>query len=54
MITPWHWARASHGVALANARAAATEQSRRRVERDEVDLYLADRHDRGSAAPRPA
>ena len=26
--------------AVANARAAATELSRRRVERDEIDLYL--------------
>ena len=29
--------------AIANARAAATELSRRRVEREEVELYLADR-----------
>ena len=32
--------------ALANARAAATELSRRRVEREEVELYLAARKER--------
>jgi len=32
--------------ALANARAAATELSRARVERDEVELYLAARTER--------
>lgn len=32
--------------ALANARAAATELSRRRVEREEVELFLAARSER--------
>jgi hypothetical protein len=32
--------------ALANARSAATELSRRRVEREEVDLFLAARSER--------
>ena len=32
--------------ALANARTAATELSRRRVEREEVELYLAARAER--------
>jgi hypothetical protein len=35
--------RQSQGRALANARSAATELSRRRVEREEVELFLADR-----------
>ncbi|MGZ4436645.1 MAG: hypothetical protein ACXVWW_08550 [Nocardioides sp.] len=34
--------------ALANARVAATELSRRRVEREEVELFLARRHERES------
>ena len=41
MWKPWQWAHGSHEAALANAREAATELSRRRVERDEVELYLA-------------
>jgi hypothetical protein len=35
------WAVASNERAVANARAAATECSRRRVERAEVEQYLA-------------
>ena len=42
---PWEWATASHAAALANARAATTELSRLRVEREDVDLFLADRSD---------
>jgi hypothetical protein len=33
--------RSSHEVAVANARAACTEASRRRVERAEVEAFLA-------------
>lgn len=35
------WATASNERAVANARAASTACSRRRVERDEVTLFLA-------------
>ena len=38
----WRWAVASNERAVANARAAATECSRLRVERAEVDQFLAD------------
>jgi hypothetical protein len=38
--------RSSHERALANAREAATELSRQRVEREAVDLFLADHGDR--------
>jgi len=37
----WRWAVASNERAVANARAAATECSRRRVERAEVERFLA-------------
>jgi hypothetical protein len=46
---PWGWATASQGAALANARAAATELSRLRVEREDVELFLADRAARATA-----
>jgi len=36
----WQWAVASNETAVANARAAATECSRRRLERAEVDAFL--------------
>ena len=42
---PWGWAAASHTTALGNARAAATELSRLRVEREDVELFLAGRSD---------
>jgi hypothetical protein len=52
MWKPWAVARRvgahSHEGALANARAAATELSRLRVERAEIELYVAQR-----AARRP-
>jgi hypothetical protein len=54
MFTPWRWGRFSNAVAVANARAAATELSRRRVEHDEVELYLDARAGRRRADPRPA
>jgi hypothetical protein len=37
------WARRAHERAIANARAASTEASRRRVETAEVEAYLASR-----------
>jgi len=37
----WQWAAASNEQAVANARTAATECSRRRLERAEVELFLA-------------
>ena len=44
MWKPWDWVQGwadrSHVGALANARAAATELGRRRVERAEVELFL--------------
>jgi hypothetical protein len=43
MWKPWQWGHGSHEAALTNAREAATELSRRRVERDDVELYLAQR-----------
>jgi hypothetical protein len=52
---PWEWGRDSHERAVANARAATTELSRRRVEREDVELYLTDRAARrAAAAPQPA
>jgi len=39
--TVWRWAVASNERAVANARAAATECSRLRVERAEVEQFLA-------------
>lgn len=41
MWKPWEWASASQAAALANARSASTALSRQRVERDDVELYLA-------------
>jgi hypothetical protein len=38
----WRWAVASNDRAVANARAAATECSRLRVERAEVEQFLED------------
>jgi len=54
MWKPWQWAHGSHEAALANAREAATELSRRRIERDAVELYLAERHPVARSAPRHA
>jgi hypothetical protein len=54
MFTPWRWGHTSNAVAVANARTAATELSRRRVERDEVELYLAVRSGRRRATARRA
>jgi len=38
----WRWAAASNERAVANARAAATQCSRRRVERAEVEQFLVE------------
>jgi hypothetical protein len=54
MWKPWRWAHGSHVAALDNARAAATELSRQRVERDEVELYLAQRSAVTELSPRHA
>ena len=43
MWKPWKLATRSHERAVANARAASTELNRRRVERVEVELYVAQR-----------
>ena len=55
MWKPWELAGRSNERAVANARAAATELSRLRVERAEIELYVARRaaeHQR--VADRPA
>jgi len=39
---PWHWASASNARAVENARRASVACSQLRVERAEVELYLAD------------
>lgn len=41
MWKPWEWASASQAASLANARSASTELSRLRVEREDVELFLA-------------
>ena len=48
----WRFGARSNEQALVNARAATTALSRRRVERDEVELYLRDRY--ADRRPRPA
>ena len=42
MWKPWEWASASQAAALANARTASTELSRRRLEREDVEHFLAE------------
>jgi hypothetical protein len=62
MWKPWQqasgWGHASNERAIGNARSAATLLSHRRVERDEVELFLLDRATQRvplpGAAPRPA
>jgi len=41
MFNPFTWAVHSNEAALCNARRAATALSRARVEREEIELYLA-------------
>ncbi len=50
MLRFWSWVRASNARAVANARAAATELSRCRVERDEVEIFLAEVRTRRAAS----
>jgi hypothetical protein len=45
----WQWSRASNEAALGNARTAAVELSRHRVERLEVEIFLGE-HRRGGRA----
>ncbi len=54
MWTPWQLGRASNARALANARAAATELSRLRVERNEIELYVEQRAAERTVADQPA
>jgi hypothetical protein len=52
MYKPWSWGLASNARAVANARTAATELSRARIERDDVDLFLTELHLARTALPR--
>jgi hypothetical protein len=54
MVRFWRWGRASNERAVGNARAAATELSRRRIERDDVAIFLAGLEERRTADPRTA
>lgn len=54
MVRFWLWGRTSNERALGNARAAATELSRQRVERDDVAIFLAELAERRTADPRTA
>ena len=54
MFKPWQWSRTSNQRAVDNARAAATELSRLRVEREDVEHFLARVAERRTAAVRPA
>jgi hypothetical protein len=54
MWKPWEWGIASNQRAIVNARAGTTECSRRRLERAEVELYLASRYPEPAPSTRPA
>jgi hypothetical protein len=54
MWKPWQWADASNQRAIANARAGATECSQRRLERAEVELFLAARYPEPEPSSHPA
>ena len=54
MFKPWEWSRTSNERAVANARAATTELSRLRVEREDVELFLVESLARRAAAQQPA
>jgi hypothetical protein len=54
MWNPWQWASASNERAIANARAGTTECSQRRLERAEVEQYLADRYPQPAPTSHPA
>jgi hypothetical protein len=55
---PWvwgvEWSRARHAAAVENARVAAVECSRARVERAEVELYVAELLATRQHATRPS
>jgi hypothetical protein len=54
MWIPWHWASASNERAIANAMLGTTECSRRRLERAEVELFLATRYPEPAPSSHPA
>lgn len=54
MFNVRQWGKRSNEAAVCNARAAATELSRARVERDEVENFLADVAQRRTSGQRPA
>jgi|GEM_PF-5722823 len=54
MWKPWEWPGASNERAIANARVAATECSRRRLERADVEQFLAERFPQPAPSTRPA
>ena len=54
ITSPLRWSRAAQEAALANARAAATDLARSRVEREEVELFLAARREPAGTRRRPA
>ena len=54
MVRFWLWGRTSNERAVGNARAAATELSRQRIERDDVAIFLAELEKRRTAGPRTA
>jgi len=54
MFNVTQWGKRSNESAVCNARAAATELSRARVEREEVEKFLADVVARRTSGRRPA
>jgi len=54
MWNPWQWAGISNQGAIANARAGTLECSRLRLERSEVELFLADRYPEAVPSTHPA
>ena len=49
MLNPLTWSRRSNDDAVRNARLAATELSRLRVDREEIEQYVARRAERRTA-----
>jgi hypothetical protein len=54
MYNPTHWGKRSNEAAVDNARTAATELSRARVERDDVENFLAELVQKRASGQRPA
>jgi hypothetical protein len=54
MWKPWEWGTASNQHAIANARLGTTECSRRRLERTEVEMFLAARYPEPAPSSHPA